>query len=120
MMARILIVEDDENSRLIVCDLLEAVGYEMIEAVTGPEGVAAAEAHQPDLILMDVQLPGCDGFEAIGRIRANAALRHIPIIVVTSYAMSTDAARATEAGCGYVSKPFSPTALLDTIRDIVP
>lgn len=118
-MARILIVEDDENSRLIVRDLLEAVGYEMIEAVTGPEGVTAAEAHRPDLILMDVQLPGCDGFEATQRIRANPALQHIPIIVVTSYAMSTDAARAAEAGCGYVSKPFSLTALLDTIHDFL-
>jgi two-component system cell cycle response regulator DivK len=119
-MVQILMIEDDENSRLIVRDLLEDVGYEVIEALTGPEGVRAAEVHQPALILMDVQLPGFDGFEAIRRIKSNPGLRHIPIIVVTSYAMSADAARATEAGCGYISKPFDSTVLLDTIRDCLP
>ena len=119
-MVRILMVEDDENSRLLVRDLIEREGYEMIEAVTGPDGVTATEAYVPDLILMDVQLPGFDGFEAIRRIKANPALQHIPIIVVTAYAMSTDESRATEAGCEYVSKPFNSTVLLDTIRDVLP
>jgi two-component system cell cycle response regulator DivK len=115
-MIQILTVEDDENSRLIVHDLLEDMGYEVIEALSGPDGVRAAEVHQPALILMDVQLPGFDGFEAIRRIQSNPSLQHIPIVVVTSYAMSADAARAREAGCGYVSKPFNTTLLLDTIR----
>ena len=119
-MVRILLVEDDENSRLIVRDLLESQGYGMIEAVTGPEGVTAAEENQPDLILMDVQLPGYDGFEAIRRIKSNPALQHIPIVVLTSYAMSTDRTRAREAGCGYVSKPFSSTVLLETIDEFLP
>jgi two-component system cell cycle response regulator DivK len=89
-------------------------------AVTGPDGVLAAEAHQPDLILMDIQLPGFDGFEATRRIKANPALQHIPIVAVTSYAMGGDEARAMEAGCdGYVSKPLRPTALLDTIRSFL-
>ena len=80
-MIQILIVEDDENYRLIVSDLLERLeDCELIEAVTGPDGVRAAEAHLPDLILMDVQLPGFDGFEAIRQIKANPALQHIPII----------------------------------------
>ncbi len=116
-MAQILIVEDDENSRLIVSDLLERIeDCELIEAVTGPEGVTAAEVHQPDLILMDVQLPGFDGFEAIQHIKANPILQHIPIIVITSYAMSPDVSRARALGCEYVSKPFDLTVLLETIR----
>jgi CheY-like chemotaxis protein len=119
-MVKILVVEDDENSRLMVRDLLEDGGYELIEALTGPDGVRAAEVHQPALILMDVQLPGFDGFEAIRRIKSNPGLQHIAIIVVTSYAMSTDAARAIAAGCGYLSKPFNSTVLLDTIRDCLP
>jgi two-component system cell cycle response regulator DivK len=118
MMAQVLVVDDDRHSRQIVRDLLESVdGFEIIEALTGPDGVLAAEAHQPDLILMDIQLPGFDGFEATRRIKANPALQHIPIVAVTSYAMGGDEARAMEAGCdGYVSKPLRPTALLDTIR----
>jgi two-component system cell cycle response regulator DivK len=121
MMAHVLMVDDDRHSRQIVRDLLESVdGFEIIEAVTGPDGVLAAEAHQPDLILMDIQLPGFDGFEATRRIKANPALQHIPIIAVTSYAMGGDEARAMEAGCdGYLSKPFRPTALLDTIRSFL-
>jgi two-component system cell cycle response regulator DivK len=122
MMPQVLMVDDDRHSRQIVRDLLESVdGFEMIEAVTGPDGVLAAEAHQPDLILMDVQLPGFDGFEATRRIKANPTLQHIPIIAVTSYAMGGDEARAMAAGCnGYVSKPLRPTALLDTIRSFLP
>ena len=98
-MVQILTVEDDENSRLIVRDLLERIeDCEMIEAVTGPDGVRAAETYLPDLILMDLQLPGFDGFEAIRQIKANPVVQHIPIIAVTSYAMSGDARRAQEAG----------------------
>lgn len=121
-MVHILMVEDDENSRLIVRDLLERVAAcHLIEAVSGPGGVGAAEAHQPDLILMDVQLPGFDGLEATRRIQANPLLRHIPIIAVTSYAMRDDARRAREAGCrGYLSKPFDPTALLEMIQRFLP
>ena len=116
-MARVLVVDDDMYSRQIVRDLLEREGgFEIIEAVTGPDAVLAAEAHQPNLILMDVQLPGFDGFEAIRRIKAKPALQSIPIIVVTSYAMGGDEARAIDAGCdAYVSKPFRPVVLLDTI-----
>jgi two-component system cell cycle response regulator DivK len=99
-------------------DLLTSANYEMIEAVTGEEGVTLAEMHHPDLILMDIQLPGLDGYEATRRIKANPALRQIPIIAVTSYALSGDDVKAQEAGCdGYVAKPFSPRALLAKIRE---
>ncbi len=117
----ILVVEDQEDNRRIMRDLLSSVGYEVIEAVTGEEGVAAAETHRPDLILMDIQLPGLDGYEATRQIKANPELEHIPIIVVTSYALSGDDVKAFEAGCNaYVSKPFSPRELLAKIREYLP
>ena len=121
MSKRILVVEDQEDNRRIVRDLLTSVGYEIIEALTGADGVQAAETHVPDLILMDIQLPVIDGYEATRRIRANPALQHVPIIAVTSYALSGDDVKAFEAGCnGYVSKPFSPRALLAKIREFLP
>lgn len=121
MSKRVLVVEDEEDNRRIVRDLLTSVGYEIIEAVTGEDGVTAAETHVPDLILMDIQLPGLNGYEATRRIKADPALRHIPIIVVTSYALSGDDIKAFEAGCdAYISKPFSPRALLAKVRDYVP
>lgn len=118
---RILVIEDDEHNRRIVRDLFTSIGYEIIEAVAGPEGVMAAELHVPDLILMDIQLPGLDGYEATRQIKAKPALRHIPILAVTSYALSGDDVKAFEAGCdGYVAKPFSPRALLAKVREYLP
>jgi two-component system, cell cycle response regulator DivK len=113
----ILVVEDHEDNRRILRHLLRSAGYEVVEAVTGDEGVTAAEARRPDLILMDIQLPGMDGYEATRRIKANPALRTIPIIVVTSYALSGDDVKAFEAGCdAYVTKPFKPGQLLAKVR----
>ena len=121
MSKRILVIEDHEDNRRILRDLLTSAGYEPIEAVTGEEGVALAETHHPDLILMDIQLPGLDGYEATRRIKANPTLRHIPVIAVTSYALSGDEAKAKEVGCdGYVAKPFSPRALLAKVREYLP
>lgn len=120
MTKRILVVEDHQDNRRIVRDLLASVGYETIEAASGQTGVALAESLHPDLILMDIQLPEVDGYEATRRIKANPALVDIPIIAVTSYALSGDEALAREAGCdGYVSKPFSPRALLATVRSFL-
>ena len=117
----ILVVEDQEDNRRIMRDLLTSVGYEVIEAVTGEDGVDMAESHRPDLILMDIQLPGLDGYEATRQIKAKPDLEHIPIIVVTSYALSGDDVKAFEAGCdAYVSKPFSPRELLAKIREYLP
>ena len=118
MSRRILVVEDHEENRRIIRDLLTSAGFEMIEALTGEDGVRLAEAERPDLILMDIQLPGLDGYEATRRIKANPALRPIPIIAVTSYALSGDEVKAREAGCDdYVTKPFSPRALLAKVRE---
>ena len=93
----------------------------MLEAEDGDLGVSKAIETRPDLILMDVQLPTIDGYEATRRIKADPATRHIPVIAVTSYAMSDEAARATAAGCdGYVSKPFSPRNVLALVRRFLP
>jgi two-component system cell cycle response regulator DivK len=118
---RILIVEDHETNRRILRDLLTSAGYELIEAITGEEGVALAETHRPDLILMDIQLPALDGYGATRRIKENPALHDIPIIAVTSYALSGDDEKALEAGCqAYLSKPFSTRAVLAKIREYLP
>jgi two-component system cell cycle response regulator DivK len=117
----ILVIEDQEDNRRIMRDLLASKGYEVIEALTGIDGVTAAETHRPDLILMDIQLPGIDGYEATRRIKANPDLHKIPIIVVTSYALSGDDVKAYEAGCNaYVAKPFSPRELLAKVREYLP
>jgi two-component system, cell cycle response regulator DivK len=121
MTKRILVIEDTEDNRQIIRDLLTSVGYEIIEAADGVDGVAMAETHRPDLILMDIQLPGMDGYEATRRIRAVPDLAQVPIIAVTSYALSGDEAKTREAGCdGYVAKPFSPRQLLAKIREFLP
>lgn len=117
----ILVIEDQEDNRRIVRDLVTSVGYELVEATSGEEGVAMVETNAPDLILMDIQLPGIDGYETTRRIKANPAFQHIPIIAVTSYALSGDERKAREAGCDdYVTKPFSPRVLLAKIRQYLP
>jgi two-component system cell cycle response regulator DivK len=114
----ILVVDDHEDNRRILRDLLRSAGYEVVEATTGEDGVATAQARAPDLILMDIQLSGIDGYEATRRIKATEALRHIPLIVVTSYALSGDDAKALGAGAdAYVAKPFSPRAMLAKVRE---
>jgi two-component system, cell cycle response regulator DivK len=121
MSKRILVVEDQEDNRRILHDLLTSAGYEIIQAENGQEALAAAARERPDLILMDIQLPLLDGYEATRRIKADPDLRAIPIIVVTSYALSGDEGKARAAGCdAYVTKPYSPRVLLAKIREYVP
>jgi two-component system, cell cycle response regulator DivK len=118
MSKRILVIEDQEDNRQILRDLLTSADFEVIEAVDGEAGLAAAAAHRPDLVLMDIQLPGLDGYEATRRIKADAVLRAIPVIAVTSYASSSDVDKARAAGCdAFVSKPFSPRQLLAKVRE---
>ena len=117
----ILIVEDQEDNRTILRDLLSKAGFDLIEAVNGEDGVALALSKHPDLILMDIQLPVMDGYEATRRIKANAELKATPVIAVTSYALSGDEAKARAAGCdAYVAKPFSPRQLLAKVREYLP
>jgi two-component system, cell cycle response regulator DivK len=118
MTKRILVVEDQEDNRQILRDLLANSGFEMIEAEDGEQALVQAAKHRPDLILMDIQLPLLDGYEATRRIKADPELKAIPIIVVTSYALSGDEDKAREAGCdAYVAKPYSPRALLAKIKE---
>jgi two-component system, cell cycle response regulator DivK len=120
MSKRILVVEDQIDNQQILHDLLTSVGYEILLAENGEQALTAAAAERPDLIVMDIQLPLLDGYEATRRIKANPELRAIPIIVVTSYALSGDEGKARAAGCdAYVTKPFSPRALLAKIREYV-
>jgi two-component system cell cycle response regulator DivK len=120
MTKRILVVEDQEDNRRIVRDLLTSVGFELIEATTGEEGVRQAHQQRPDLILMDIQMPVMDGYEATRQIKAIPELRETPIVVVTSYAMSGDEAKARAAGAdAYIAKPFSPRDLLALIKKFV-
>jgi two-component system cell cycle response regulator DivK len=113
MPKRILVVEDQEDNLQILRDLLTSAGFEIIEVKDGEAGIKTAMAERPDLILMDIQLPLLDGYEATRRIKADPALTATPIIVVTSYALSGDEIKARDAGCdAYVPKPYGPRQLL--------
>ena len=117
----ILVVEDQEDNRRILRDMFAATGYEMTEAENGEQALAAVAKARPDLILMDVQLPIMDSYEATRRIKADPALHSIPIIAVTSYALSGDEQKARAAGCDdFVPKPFSPRQVLAKIRQYLP
>jgi two-component system, cell cycle response regulator DivK len=121
MSTRILHVEDNPANRMIVRDLLEFQGYQVVEISNGEEALAAAERERPDLILMDIQLPRISGLEASRRIKAREDLRRIPIIAVTSFALSGDDQRAAAAGCdAYIAKPYRPRELLQLIKSLLP
>ena len=121
MTRRVLLIEDTEDNRQIIRDLLETVGIELVEAVDGAAGVEAAKREKPDLILMDMQMPVMDGYQATRAIKADPDLAHIPVIAVTSYALSGDEQKTRDAGCNaYIAKPFSPRSLLKLIREHLP
>jgi two-component system cell cycle response regulator DivK len=112
----ILVVEDQEDNRQILRDLLGSAGFRIIEALDGVQALTVARSQRPDLILMDIQLPLVDGYEATRSIKRDPELKHIPVIAVTSYALSGDEQRAREAGCdAYVAKPYSTRHLLAKI-----
>jgi two-component system cell cycle response regulator DivK len=121
MSKRILVVEDQEDNRRILRDLLGSAGYDLVEAEDGQAALALVKTQRPDLILMDIQLPLMDGYETMRRIKADPELQSIPIIAVTSYALSGDEDKARAAGCdGYVTKPFSPRQLLAKVKEYLP
>ena len=121
MSKTILVVEDQEDNRQILRDLLGASGFTMREAGDGEAALAEVAKQKPDLILMDIQLPILDGYETTRRLKSNPDTKAIPIIVVTSYALSGDESKARAAGCdAYVTKPYSPRALLAKIKEFLP
>ena len=105
--ARILVVEDNEVNLMVFTDILVAAGYRVLAARTAEECFAIAKTESPDLILMDIQLPGMDGLEAVKALKANPSTQGIPIVALTAHAMTTHRERALEAGCsGYITKPI--------------
>jgi two-component system cell cycle response regulator DivK len=120
MTKRILVVEDQEDLRGILRDLLAGSGYDVAEAADGRDGVAKAQSERPDLILMDIQLPVLDGYEATRQIKADPHLKATPIIAISSFAMKGDEEKARAPGCDrYVTKPYSPLQLLGIIRGVL-
>jgi two-component system cell cycle response regulator DivK len=117
MTKRILVVEDQEDLRGVLRDLLTGSGYAVAEAADGQAGVEITGSERPDLVLMDIQLPVMDGYEAIRQIKADPNLNATPVIAVSSFAMKGDEEKARAAGCDhYVTKPYSPVQLLRIIR----
>jgi CheY-like chemotaxis protein len=118
-MTKILLVEDNETNCDMLLRRLRRLGYEVTGADNGVSGLAAAESHAPDVILMDLSLPEMDGWEATRRLKANAVTREIPIIALTAYASESDRASALEAGCDdYETKPLDLEQLLKKIRTL--
>lgn len=117
----VLYVEDNEFNRKIVRQLLSRTSYRLLEATDGELGVATALQEVPDLILMDLQLPKMSGLDATRKLRADPKTAHIPIIAVTSFALSGDDQKARDAGASaYLAKPYSPRDLLEMIRKFAP
>src|SRR5450432_2202504 len=116
-MSVILIVEDNERNLKLVRDVLQVKGYTTLEAITGEEGVRLATEHKPDLVLMDIQLPGISGIDALRIMRANPETAAIPVIAVTASVMQQDRRLITEAGFdAYVGKPISLKEFMDAVR----
>jgi two-component system cell cycle response regulator DivK len=117
----ILLVEDNDNNRLLVRDVLQANGYRVVEASSAEDGLRMAAEQQPALILMDIQLPGMNGIEALQRLRADPGTRAIPVIAVTASAMTQDRRQIMAAGFdGYQPKPISVKGFLQAVREMLP
>ena len=116
MKKRVLVIEDNEQNIYLMDFLLRNSGFEVLQAREGMSGVALAREAAPDLILLDIQLPGMDGYAVAERLRADASLGDTPIVAVTSYAMVGDKEKALQAGCtGYIEKPINPDTFISEI-----
>lgn len=116
----ILYIEDNFHNRRLARKILQSRGYVVAEAEDGPSGLQLAQTLQPDVILLDIGLPGMDGLEVVARLKADAALRHIPVIALTASAMRGDRERFLEAGCDdYLSKPIQAVELLDKVKQYI-
>jgi len=116
-MKKILVVEDNETNMYLICFILEHKKYIVLKAKSGEEAIEIAIKKKPNLIIMDLQLPGIDGLETTRRIRMSKIDKNIPIIALTSYAMDGDEQKALEAGCtGYIAKPINPETFINEIE----
>lgn len=120
MNRRILLIEDNEQNRYLVTFIMQARGWEVLHAVDGPAGLALAAEADPALILLDIQLPGMDGYAVARALRADPKLDAVPVVAVTSYAMAGDRERCIEAGCnGYLEKPIDPQIFAAQVESFV-
>ncbi|MFO7260307.1 MAG: response regulator [bacterium] len=116
----VLLVEDNEDNLVVYRTILDHVGYNVLEARDGEEGVNRARQEHPDLILMDISIPKIDGWEATRRLKADQATRDIPIIALTAHALEEDRERAIAAGCdGYLAKPVEPRRVVEEVQRFV-
>jgi len=119
-MSTILIVEDNEKNMKLVRDVLQVKGYRTLEAGTAEDGIRLAIEHKPDLVLMDIQLPGMNGIDALGVLRSDATTADIPVIAVTASVMQQDRKLITEAGFdGYIGKPINLKEFLATVQQML-
>ena len=119
-MSTILIVEDNEKNMKLARDVLQSRGYATLEAVTGEEGVRLAIERKPDLILMDIQLPGINGIDALRQVRADPGCATIPVVAFTASVTPTDRTQISEAGFdGFLSKPINLKEFLDTVKRVL-
>jgi CheY-like chemotaxis protein len=120
MKQKILIIEDNEQNMYMLSYLLENNDFDVIQASNGTDGIRIAETDQPDAILLDIQLPGMDGYEIAGRLKKIEKMKHIPIIAVSSYAMQGDKEKAIEAGAtGYIEKPIDPDKFVSQLKKFI-
>ena len=116
--AQVLVVEDNEKNMKLFRDVLQASGYDLLEATTGERAMELAAEHQPNLVLMDIQLPDLDGVEALGRLRADARTASIPVVALTAQAMHGDRERFLDAGFdAYISKPVDVLEFVRTVKE---
>ncbi|MBW3553917.1 MAG: response regulator [Gemmatimonadetes bacterium] len=116
----VLLVEDNEDNLVVYRTILEHVGYEVIEARDGEEGVSRARSSNPDIILMDISIPKMDGWEATERLKGDQATSAIPIIALTAHALEEDRAKAMRAGCdGYLAKPVEPRRVVQEVEKFI-
>ncbi len=121
MKGKILLIEDNERNRYLTSFLLEKNGYQVFQAIDGPTGIDMVDQIEPDLILLDIQLPGMDGYSVATELTKNRGRRDIPIVAVTSYAMVGDREQALSSGCvGYIEKPINPETFVSQIEQFLP
>jgi CheY-like chemotaxis protein len=117
---RILLVEDNEDNRIVYATVLRHFGYEVLEALNGEEGIARARSEHPDLILLDISIPIIDGWEAARILKRDTSTRDIPIVALTAHALASDRERAMDVGCdGYLAKPCEPRVVLEEVERLI-